>query len=220
MTIMSTSTSAVKNLVDTITGAASNKTVEDKPTKQSKTVKIEPNAQAYIATSAKIGADLARALKLEADAAVIKKEINVSIKMLHTHKVVVGRKGKCPVATAFFDAMVQGGIAKNTSANYLVTFRDHVKSGKEVTDWNKSRASTSKTEPKKKEPKAFAEVFATAFNFGEGKNFRDLCLEAQNAFEDMQVDSFYAYFQDFLMFQGVKVFDEDGIELSPEDSKE
>lgn len=180
---------------------------EVKPAAAKKEVVKPLSGQSYVAVAATAGGNLAKAYKMELDAAAIKKEINDSIKLLHSHKVVIGRKGKCPVATAFYDAMIDGGLAKGTAANYLSVFRDYVKTGKEVKDWNKDRATTAKTEAKTKEPKSFAEVFVKAFNFADGQMFKDLCMEIQNGFEDAQHDSIYAGFQDYLMFQGVELKD-------------
>ena len=94
-----------------------------------------------------IGADLGLIDKKEGEILTLKEGINQKIVVLFNRKVVVGRYSKdgatkgCAYACAFVDACVSAGIKKNTAQQvYLPTFKDAVKTGKPVTDWNLQRA--------------------------------------------------------------------------------
>ena len=55
----------------------------------------------------------------------------------------VGRNSKkngCPIAIEFHAALVVGGIKATTANNYLTTFKKAVETGKEIKEWNASRA--------------------------------------------------------------------------------
>jgi hypothetical protein len=55
----------------------------------------------------------------------------------------VGRNSKkngCPIAIEFHAALVTGGIKATTANNYLTTFKKAVETGKEIKEWNASRA--------------------------------------------------------------------------------
>jgi hypothetical protein len=56
----------------------------------------------------------------------------------------VGRNSKkngCPIAIEFHAALVVGGIKATTANNYLTTFKKAVETGKEIKEWNASRAN-------------------------------------------------------------------------------
>ena len=56
----------------------------------------------------------------------------------------VGRNSKkngCPIAIEFHAALVTGGIKATTANNYLTTFKKAVETGKEIKEWNASRAN-------------------------------------------------------------------------------
>ena len=89
-------------------------------------------------------ADLIQAKAHDDKAAAMRESANGRIAQLHKAKATVGRKGKCAIATAFYDALVAGGWAKGTAANYLSVFRDAVETGKPVTDWNPNRDKGAK----------------------------------------------------------------------------
>ena len=76
---------------------------------------------------------------------------NVVIAKLHAEKAVIGTKGKCAIATAFYDGLVAGGLAKGTASNYLSVFRDAVKTGKKVTEWNPAQSKGKKGKKQKVE---------------------------------------------------------------------
>ena len=55
----------------------------------------------------------------------------------------VGRNSKkngCPMAIEFHAGLVVGGIKATTANNYLTTFKKAVETGKEIKEWNASRA--------------------------------------------------------------------------------
>ena len=91
------------------------------------------------AVAAACGADLIVAKSHDDKAAASRESANKHIAALHKAKATVGRKGTCSIATAFYDALIAGGLSKGTANNYLSVFRDAVKSGKPVTDWNPNR---------------------------------------------------------------------------------
>jgi hypothetical protein len=56
----------------------------------------------------------------------------------------VGRNSKkngCPIAIEFHAALVVGGIKATTANNYLTTFKKAVETGKDIKEWNASRAN-------------------------------------------------------------------------------
>ena len=132
---------------------------------------------------------------------------NVAVAQLHKAKTVVGRKGSCSVATAFYDTLVAGGLAKGTANNYLSVFRDAVKTGKPVTDWNPNRkgAKGKNKAGKSKGNKAFADLFRPAFNHDEGKTFETLCSEIQAKYENAEFDNLYEGFVDYLKSEGDEI---------------
>ena len=55
----------------------------------------------------------------------------------------VGRNSKkngCPIAINFHADLVAGGIKATTANNYLTTFKKAVETGKDIKEWNASRA--------------------------------------------------------------------------------
>lgn len=162
------------------------------------------NGKSYATLASECGNMLARASKMEVEAAELKSQVNDSIKVLHAHGVKIGRKNKCPIAESFHSALIDGGMAKGTADNYLMMFKEHVQSGKPITDWNKSRklANSKKGETKQRVPKSFAALLIGAFNHAEGKTFKDLCLEIEHGFEAVKYESVYEGFLHFLEFSG------------------
>jgi hypothetical protein len=127
---------------------------------------------------------------------------NTVISKLHSEKAIVGTKGKCAVATAFYDALVTGGLAKGTASNYLSVFRDAVKTGKKVTEWNPSQSKGKGKGKKTKGSKAFVDLLRVAFNHSEGKTFEALCGGIQAQYEDAQIDSLYQGFVEYFKSEG------------------
>lgn len=143
----------------------------------------------------------------EDKAKAFKEAANVTIAKLHKEKAIVGRKGACAVATAFYDTLVSGGLAKGTANNYLSVFRDAVKTGKPVTDWNPNRKGPKGKNKagKSKGSKAFADLFRPAFNHESGKTFETLCSEIQAKYENAEFDNLYEGFVDYLKSEGDEI---------------
>jgi hypothetical protein len=170
-------------------------------------MKVLMTTLSYTAIAAAVASSLVNAKSYEDKAMVCKEEANKQIAVLHDAKVVIGRKGKCSVATAFYDGLITGGWAKGTAANYLTTFRDAVSTGKPVTDWNPNRkgAKGAKGSAKAKGSKAFADLFRPAFNHDGGKTFQELCEAIENDFNDAKVDTLYEGFVEYFKSQGDEI---------------
>ena len=162
----------------------------------------------YLASiAASCASNLIEAKSHDDASAKLKDAVNVGIVKLHKEKATVGRNGKCAIASAFYDTLIQGGWAKGTAANYLSTFRDAVKSGKPVTDWNPNRkgAKGKSGKGKSKGAKAFADLFRPAFNHDEGKTFMALCADIQARYENAEFDNLYDGFVEFLKSEGDEI---------------
>ena len=138
---------------------------------------------------ASLASDCARAL-LEAKAhedfaKKFKDAANVTIAQLHKAKATVGRKGTCATATAFYDTLVSGGLAKGTASNYLSVFKDAVKTGKPVTDWNPNRKG-AKGKVKGKAPKQAREnpAMDALFKMVKTDEGLDVLAAIQMAYDD------------------------------------
>jgi hypothetical protein len=158
----------------------------------------------YSAIAASCGSSLMEAKGFEVKRQALLESVNVGVLTLHKAKVKVGHNKKCAVATAFYDALVTGGLGKGTAANYLTTFRKAVADGKPVTEWNpaQSKAKDAKAKAKAKGAKAFADLFRPAFNHEEGLTFKVLCNKVQSDFEDAKFDNLYDAFKDFFVSEG------------------
>jgi hypothetical protein len=160
----------------------------------------------YSAIAASCGSSLMEAKGFEVKRQALLESVNVGVLTLHKAKVKVGHNKKCAVATAFYDALVTGGLGKGTAANYLTTFRKAVESGKPVTEWNpaqaKGKAKDAKTKANTKGSKAFADLLRPAFNHEEGLTFKVLCNKVQSDFEDAKFDNIYDAFKDFFVSEG------------------
>ena len=161
----------------------------------------------YTAIAASIATSLVSAKSYEDKAVSLKDDVNKQIAVLHKDKVVIGRKGKCSIATAFYDGLISGGWAAGTSANYLTTFREAVKTGKPVTDWNAKRNAKggAKGGSKAKGSKAFADLFRPAFNHDNGKTFQVLCAELEYLYQNDDLGNFYEGFVDFFKAEGDEI---------------
>jgi hypothetical protein len=165
------------------------------------------NSVSFSAIAANCGAQLIEAKGFEAKRLACLDGVNKGVTQLHAAKVIVGHNKKCAVATAFYDALIAGGLGKGTAANYLTTFRDAVKTGKPVVEWNpaQSKKSKAKGEAKAKGTKAFVDLLRPAFNHDEGGSFEDLCTAIQAAFENAEHDSLYDGFKDFFAAHGDEI---------------
>ena len=132
---------------------------------------------------------------------------NVTIAQLHKAKAVIGRKGSCATATAFYDTLVSGGWAKGTCNNYLSVFRDAVKTGKPVTDWNPNRngGKGKGKGGKGKGQAAFADLLLKAFNHDNGGTMKTLCETIQDQYNDAQVEDFYGGVISYLESEGYEI---------------
>lgn len=130
--------------------------------------------------------------KVEASASALKETINKSIAELHSAKAKVGTYKKdgtgCPIATAFVDGCMQGGLSQSTAQKtYLPTFKKAVASGKPVGDWNSQRAKNPKNPKggKASEPKSLANKLATCYRDGD---FEGFIIDLQASFENDEGD--------------------------------
>lgn len=159
------------------------------------------------AVAAACGTKLVEAKGFEAKRQAALEEVNQGVMSLSKAKAVVGQKGKCSIATAFFDALIAGGLSKGTAANYLSTFRQAVAAGKPVVEWNpaQSKGKGGKGKGKGKGKAAFADLLLKAFNHDEGKTFEALCADIERMFEDTETESVYAGFVDYLESEGFEI---------------
>ena len=156
------------------------------------------------AVAAACAASLVEAKGHEDKAAACKESANKDIVTLNKAKAVIGDKRKCAMAASFYDGLVSGGWAKGTSANYLSVFRDAVKTGKPVKEWNPNRKD-AKGKGKTKGSKALADLFRPAFNHDNGKSFQELCAEIEKAHFDDKIETLYAGFVDYFKAQGDEI---------------
>jgi len=143
----------------------------------------------------------------ETKAETSREAANVVIVKLHKAKATIGRYNQCAGATAFMDTLTARGLAKGTSKNYLTVFRDAVKTGKPVTDWNGSRADAKgKGKGGKGKGKAsLTDLLIKVFNHDEGKTFLNLCESIQGQYEDATVTSVYGGFVFYLESEGYEI---------------
>lgn len=165
---------------------------------------VNSKEQGYVAMATDCGTKLAEVNKLQNRAVELKNEVNTIIKALHDAKVTVGRVNKCAIAGAFHTALVDNGLSKGTANNYLTVFKEAVKEGKPVTEWNTQRA---KAKAEKDKPQRAAATLATlllkAFEFKDGKDFADVCNTVEKGFEDAKYESIHDGFLDYLEFNGL-----------------
>lgn len=138
------------------------------------------------------------------------KLLNADIATLHKAKITIGTRKTCPVAVAFYDTLVAGGLKPTTAANYLSTFRQAVASGKPLKEWNPAQsknkgAKKSNTAPEGDE--ALSVKIANAYNMRV--EFKNLCDAIQGRFENDEHDSIYEGFRDFLLLHGYALTDDD-----------
>jgi len=163
----------------------------------------------YTAIAAAVATSLVSAKSHEDKAASLKDDANKQIAVLHKDKVVIGRKGKCSIATAFYDGLISGGWAAGTSANYLTTFREAVATGKPVSDWNPKRKGASPSGARAGSTatgsKSFADLFRPAFNHDKGKTFQVLCAELEYLYQNDDLGNFYEGFVSFFKAEGDEI---------------
>lgn len=159
--------------------------------------------------AASVASDLVEAKSHDDKALALREGVNKQIAVMHKDKVVVGRYSKdgtgCSIATAFYDSLIAGGWAKGTAANYLSTFRDAVKTGKPVHDWNPNRKGAkagAKSAKSAKGKKEFADKLATAFRDGEFEGFIN---DLEASFQDDEIETLIEGVKSFLEASGVKL---------------
>ena len=128
---------------------------------------------------------------------------NVHVLELHSAGVIVGRQGKCPIATAFVDALVNAPkpLAKGTAGNYLRTLKMHVKSGEPIIDWNPDRKGKKSKGEGKGEPKTLATLLLSAYNH---EGFESMCDAVQEAFQDDRFPTIVECVADWLKSEGIE----------------
>lgn len=157
------------------------------------------------AVAAACASSLVAAKSYDDKATACKEEANKAIVQLHDAKAVIGDRRKCTMASSFYDALIEGGLGKGTAANYLTTFRDAVKTGKPVKEWNPKRKGGKKGSAKTKGSKALADLFRPAFNHDSGKSFQVLCAEIEARYQNDEFGNMYDGFVDYFKSQGDEI---------------
>ena len=145
-----------------------------------------------------------------AQAEEFKAQANLRIAALHKGKVTIGRYGVCLLATAFKDALIAADLADGTAGNYLSTFRNAVKTGEPVTDWNPNRADSKGTKGKgkgkgAKGSKGFDELLAAVFNHDGGETLKGHCEQWDKLIDDAVYDGVYDCIRNFLIAEGYEL---------------
>lgn len=132
---------------------------------------------------------------------------NNAILSLHKVKATVGTKGKCPIATSFYDTLIQGKLAKGTASNYLSVFRQAVASGKPVTEWNpsQSKGKGGKGGGKGKGKASLSDLVVKCFNHDGGKSFEKLCTDIQAQWDSDTIKTLHQGFVDYLKAEGFEI---------------
>jgi hypothetical protein len=151
------------------------------------------------------GSKLVEAKGFEAKRQACLEAVNTGVIQLHKAKAKVGDNKKCSIATSFYDALIEGGWAKGTSANYLSTFRKAVASGKPVTEWNPAQNKKNKPSGAKgsaKGKKEFADKLATAFRDGEFEGFIN---DLEASFHNDEIETLIEGVKSFLEASGIEI---------------
>lgn len=132
---------------------------------------------------------------------------NAAILSLHKAKAIVGTKGKCAIATSFYDTLIQGKLAKGTASNYLSVFRQAVASGKPVTEWNPSQSKgKGKGKGGKGKGKAsLSDLVVKCFNHDGGKSFEALCADIETQFQADTIKTLHDGFVEYLKSEGFEI---------------
>lgn len=158
------------------------------------------------AIAAACATDVAAAKGYDDKAASCREAANKKIAQLNKAKAKVGRKGQCAIATAFFDALISGGLGKGTAANYLTTFRDAVKTGKPVTDWNPNRKGSKGSAKGKGKGKAKAELATLLLRARNHADWADCCEVIASEYDDAK-GSIAEIVDSWLTAQGIELKD-------------
>jgi hypothetical protein len=145
-------------------------------------------------------ADLVEAKKHDDKASSCKESANKQIAILFEAKAVIGDKRVCSSAQAFYDGLVTGGWAKGTANNYLSVFRDAVKTGKPVKEWNPSRKSAKAKSAKGK--KEFADKLATVYRDAD---FAGFIADLETSYKDDEIGTLIDGVKSFLEASGIEL---------------
>jgi hypothetical protein len=155
--------------------------------------------------AATCGVKLIEAKGFEAKRQTCLEAVNAGVIQLHKAKAKVGQNNKCAIATAFFDALVTGGLGKGTAANYLSTFRKAVTEGKPVTEWNPAQSKgkgKGKGGAKATAAKELADKLATAYRDADFEGFMN---DLQASYENDEVKTLLEGIQSYLEAAGIKL---------------
>lgn len=133
-----------------------------------------------------IATNLIGELALETQKQELRNATNALIAKLKEANVVVGRLGKnpCAIAYAFHSTLLAGGVAKGTANNYLTTFKEHVKTGKPITDWNIQRAKQNNASGTTREKQILANKLFKVFM---DKEFDEFINDLQKSYHNDEI---------------------------------
>jgi len=151
------------------------------------------------AVAAACAAALVQACEHEKASVAAKEAANKQIAILFDAKAVVADRRKCAMAASFYDALVAGGLGKGTAANYLTVFREAVKTGKPVGDWNTKRKGKGKAAKGKKE---FADKLATVYRDADFAGFIE---DLQNGWDSAQFKTLMEGIKSYLEASGIEL---------------
>jgi hypothetical protein len=154
-----------------------------------------------------VGVALGELKKAETTAGLLKDTMNKYIAQLHSAKAVVGTYKKdgtgCALATAFIDGCIEAGLKQSTAQQtYLSTFKDAVKTGKPVTDWNKQRAKGKGKKASVK--KGLADKLATCYR---DEGFESFIEDLQTSYDNDE-GSLIECIKSFLEAEDIELKDE------------
>ena len=164
------------------------------------TVKVLMTTLSLTAVAAACAAALVQACEHEKASIAAKETANKAIDQLHGAKAVVGDRRKCSIAQSFYDGLIEGGLGKGTAANYLTTFREAVKTGKPVGDWNTKRKGAKAKAAKGK--KEFADKLATCFRDADFEGFIN---DLEASYKDDAIDRLIDGVKSFLEASGIEL---------------
>lgn len=194
---------ALDSIANKVTAIPSSKAVNEDSNK---------DVEMYVAMALTAGRNAAEVKSLREKSAALMEAINKTVQVLFKAGVKVGRAGKCSIATAFTDGLLDGGLTKGTAQNYTSVFRKAVEEGSTITEWNPAQKSVAnevqaeKSAPKKGASHRAKPEFSTqlkkVFSFEDDEAFKALCFEIEELYNDAKIDSIYAGFVQFLEKEG------------------
>ena len=164
------------------------------------TVKVLMTTLSLTAVAAACAASLVEAKGHDDKSASCKEAANKSIVQLHDAKAVIGDRRKCAMAASFYDGLIEGGLGKGTAANYLTVFRDAVKTGKPVGDWNTKRKGAKAKAAKGK--KEFADKLATVYRDAD---FAGFIADLEASYRDDEIGTLIDGVKSYLEASGIEL---------------